>query len=159
MQINATFFIGGISEQAYKPWKLLERVSEDIEDDVAYNMILLPCICPRGGTHGIPNKSKSTPRCPASKKTMWTFCGDSFWGHDSTIDVWGFEACDTGIMWNLAAGLLILFDYALNYVHYSFLFGFDKMSGFLVFPLYNMRCQIFNMCFETMISTSEFPYT
>jgi hypothetical protein len=78
MQINATFFIGGISEQAYKPWKLLERVSEDIEDDVAYNMILLPCICPRGGTHGIPNKSKSTPRCPASKKTMWTFCGDSF---------------------------------------------------------------------------------
>jgi hypothetical protein len=39
---------------------MLERVSEDMEDDVAYNMILLPCICPRGGTHGIQKISKST---------------------------------------------------------------------------------------------------
>jgi hypothetical protein len=57
---DATFFIGGLPEQAYKPWKLLERVSEDIEYDVAYNMILLPCICPRGDTHVIQKISKST---------------------------------------------------------------------------------------------------
>jgi hypothetical protein len=57
---DATFFIGGLHEQAYKPWKLLKRVSEDIEDDVAYNMILLPCIFPRGGTHVIQKNSKST---------------------------------------------------------------------------------------------------
>jgi hypothetical protein len=71
------FSIGGLHEQAYKPWKLLKRVSGDIEDDVAYNMILLPCICPRGGTHVIQKKFKINIMMSSFKENnvdiLWAF--------------------------------------------------------------------------------------